>query len=200
MTGLLGGGHAIYFDAASGTVRNLDCFVSVPSGSGAADGIAAASSSARSSSTTRSAHRRARCPGSPPGSTRSGARTAAAVGATRRAGACGSHARASRCRRRTSSCLAMLEPVMTMREGAAIYAPGGRLLARATSCRSRDSYAALELVRDEGATSVYTGSIARSPARAGRRRGGVGDRRGSRVVRRGLVGSGRLRRSPAAGC
>ena len=35
MTGLLGGGHAITFDAASGSVRNLDCFVSVPSGAGA---------------------------------------------------------------------------------------------------------------------------------------------------------------------
>ena len=35
MTGLLGGGHAITFDAASGSVRNLDCFVSVPSGTGA---------------------------------------------------------------------------------------------------------------------------------------------------------------------
>src|SRR4051794_41584584 len=30
MTGLLGGGHAIYYDAASGRVRNLDCFVAVP--------------------------------------------------------------------------------------------------------------------------------------------------------------------------
>src|SRR3989442_12903019 len=30
MTGLLGGGHAIYFDAASGLARNLDCFVAVP--------------------------------------------------------------------------------------------------------------------------------------------------------------------------
>src|SRR5213592_3242073 len=35
MTGLLGGGHAIYLDASSGSVRNLDCFVSVPSGAGA---------------------------------------------------------------------------------------------------------------------------------------------------------------------
>ena len=35
MTGLLGGGYAIHLDAASGTVRNLDCFVTVPSGSGA---------------------------------------------------------------------------------------------------------------------------------------------------------------------
>src|SRR2546422_6761443 len=30
MTGLLGGGHAIYRDGASGETRNLDCFVSVP--------------------------------------------------------------------------------------------------------------------------------------------------------------------------
>src|SRR5947207_7915819 len=34
MTGLLGGGHALYFDHGSGTVRNLDCFVSVPTGAG----------------------------------------------------------------------------------------------------------------------------------------------------------------------
>jgi gamma-glutamyltranspeptidase/glutathione hydrolase len=30
MTGLLGGGHAIYFDAETGTARNLDCFCAVP--------------------------------------------------------------------------------------------------------------------------------------------------------------------------
>jgi len=30
MTGLLGGGHAVYYEAATGRVRNLDCFVAVP--------------------------------------------------------------------------------------------------------------------------------------------------------------------------
>src|SRR6266508_570133 len=30
MTGFLGGGHAIYFEASSGRARNLDCFVAVP--------------------------------------------------------------------------------------------------------------------------------------------------------------------------
>src|SRR4051795_10240784 len=30
MTGLLGGAHAIYFDAAAGHARNLDCFVAAP--------------------------------------------------------------------------------------------------------------------------------------------------------------------------
>src|SRR6266516_7493144 len=30
MSGLLGGGHGIYFDAAARRARNLDCFVAVP--------------------------------------------------------------------------------------------------------------------------------------------------------------------------
>src|SRR5687768_13984948 len=34
MTGLLGGGHAIHWEATSRRARNLDCFVAVPSGSG----------------------------------------------------------------------------------------------------------------------------------------------------------------------
>src|SRR3954468_24922164 len=34
MTGFLGGGHAIYLDAASRRARNLDCFCAVPSGTG----------------------------------------------------------------------------------------------------------------------------------------------------------------------
>src|SRR6187455_539860 len=34
MTGLLGGGHAVYLDARDGSVRNLDCFVAVPTGLG----------------------------------------------------------------------------------------------------------------------------------------------------------------------
>ena len=37
MTGLLGGGHAIYHEAATGQIRNLDCFVAVP-GLGAESG------------------------------------------------------------------------------------------------------------------------------------------------------------------
>src|SRR6266508_3380677 len=34
MTGILGGGFAIHYDAGSGVARNLDFFVSVPSGAG----------------------------------------------------------------------------------------------------------------------------------------------------------------------
>src|SRR5204862_6128924 len=34
MTGLLGGGHAIWWDAAAGRASLLDCFCTVPSGTG----------------------------------------------------------------------------------------------------------------------------------------------------------------------
>jgi gamma-glutamyltranspeptidase/glutathione hydrolase len=59
-----------------------------------------------------------------------------------------------------ASCLAMLAPVMTMREGAAIYAPGGALLGPGSWLQQPGLVAALELIRDEGALSVYRGSIA----------------------------------------
>jgi gamma-glutamyltranspeptidase/glutathione hydrolase len=54
----------------------------------------------------------------------------------------------------------MLEPVMTMREGARIYAPGGALLRPGDRLEQPGLVRALELVAEEGAASVYTGSIA----------------------------------------
>src|SRR5436305_13844012 len=127
MTGLLGGGHAIYFDTSSGTARNLDCFVAVPSGVGAPMAelqvpfgeelvhyAVGASSCA--------------VPGVPAG-----------LDALWRA-----HGRlpwrrlvepALRVARHGVpmpaahvACLVMLAPVMTMREGATLYSPAGSLL------------------------------------------------------------------------
>ena len=159
MTGLLGGAHAIYYDVASGTARNLDCFVSVPSGSGApmqslqvpfGDELVHYAIGASSCAV----------PGLPAG-----------LDALWRA-----HGRLSwpelvepalqlartgvAMPRAHASCLAMLEPVMTMREGARMYAPGGALLGEGDLLEQPGLVQALELVRDEGAASVYTGSIA----------------------------------------
>jgi gamma-glutamyltranspeptidase/glutathione hydrolase len=61
-----------------------------------------------------------------------------------------------------ASCLMMLAPVMTMREGATMYAPSGALLGEGDLLEQPGLVAALELIRDEGAASVYTGSIAAS--------------------------------------
>src|SRR6266508_1874941 len=103
MTGLLGGGHAIHFDAASGRARNLDCFVAVPGLGG-----------------------EPREPGL--------IHLQVPFGA-------------------------MLAPVMTMNEGAAIYAPGGNLLGPGELLRQPGLVAALAALADDRG-SVYRGSIA----------------------------------------
>ncbi|MFL5926161.1 MAG: gamma-glutamyltransferase [Gaiellaceae bacterium] len=172
MTGLLGGGHAIYYDAMTGRVRNLDCFVAVPSGTGApmeslqvpfgeelvhyAVGAASAA-----------------VPGVPAGLDalwRAHGRlpwprlVEPALGLAREGIAMpAAHA----------ACLAMLAPVMTMREGARLYAPRGVLLAEGEVLRQPGLVAALDLLREEGAASVYSGSIARALLELVRERGGA---------------------------
>jgi gamma-glutamyltranspeptidase / glutathione hydrolase len=163
MTGLLGGGHAIVFDASSGLVRNLDCFVAVP-GLGAerhevelleldvlfgaelvhyAVGIASCG-----------------VPGVPAG-----------LEALHR-----EHGRlpwprllepALRLAREGvefpeahAACLAMLAPVMTMNEGARIYSPGGELLPAGGRLEQPGLVRALELLAEEGPRSFYDGSLA----------------------------------------
>ena len=172
MTGLLGGGHAIYFDAASGTARNLDCFVSVPSGAG----VPMESLEVPfGEELVRYAIGASSCavPGVPAG-----------LDALWRA-----HGRlpwhrlvepALRLAREGVAmpaahvaCLVMLAPVMTMREGRALYAPSGELMVEGDVLRQPGLVSALELVRDEGAASVYSGTIARSLLDLVEERGGA---------------------------
>jgi gamma-glutamyltranspeptidase/glutathione hydrolase len=161
MTGLLGGGHAITFDAATGVVRNLDCFVSVPSGAGApmahlavpfgqelVDYAIGASSCA--------------VPGLPAGLDalwRSAGRLPwpRLVEPALRLARTGVTMPAAHI-----ACLEMLAPVMTMREGARLYAPHGALLAVGDVLQQPGLERALELVCDEGAASAYSGTIARA--------------------------------------
>jgi gamma-glutamyltranspeptidase / glutathione hydrolase len=161
MTGLLGGGHAIYYDAASGALHNLDCFVSVPSGRGAAMesmpvqfGGASVNYAIGASSCA--------VPGLPAGL----AALWRAHGRLSWGDVLEPALRAARAgvpiTKAHASCLQMLEPVMTMREGATVYAPHGRLLAEGDLLRQPGLSRALELIRDEGAESVYTGTIAAS--------------------------------------
>jgi len=159
MTGLLGGGHAIYFDAASGSARLLDCFVAVPSGDGApmdelqvpfgeelVHYAVGASSCA--------------VPGVPAGLDalwRSHGRLpwSRLVEPALRLARSGVEMPPAH-----ASCLAMLAPVMTLREGGAIYSPGGALLESGDLLVQPGLVTALQLVREEGASSVYRGSIA----------------------------------------
>ena len=171
MTGLLGGGYAIHLDAASGTVRNLDCFVTVPSGSGAPMehlpirfGAAVVDYRIGASSCA--------VPGLPAG-----------LDALWRA-----HGRLPWARivepalrlartgvpmpRAQAACLQMIEPAMTLREGAAIYRPGGKLLREGDLLQQPGLVDALGAIVAEGAASAYTGTIADALLELSRERGG----------------------------
>jgi gamma-glutamyltranspeptidase/glutathione hydrolase len=172
MTGLLGGGHAIYFDAGSGTARNLDCFVSVPSGEGApmeslevpfGEELVHYAIGASSCAV----------PGVPAGLDalwRAHGRLpwARLVEPALRLARDGVAMPAAHV-----ACLVMLAPVMTMREGRALYAPSGELMVEGDVLRQPGLVTALELVRDEGAATVYSGTIARSLLDLLQERGGA---------------------------
>ncbi|HEX4930130.1 MAG TPA: gamma-glutamyltransferase [Gaiellaceae bacterium] len=158
MTGLLGGGHAIYWDGRE--AWSLDCFVDVPSGTGA-----------------------------PPVELRVpfgeelvhyavGPGTCAVPGLPRGLGAL--HARFGTLPWKRlvrpalalarggvtmppahAACLAMLAPVFTMQpDGARIYAPEGRLLEAGELLDQPGIARALELLAAEGPDSLYAGTLA----------------------------------------
>src|SRR5436190_16260123 len=149
MTGLLGGGHAIYFDAVSGKARNLDCFVAVP-------GLGAEPRDAEllhldvpfGAELVHYAVGPASCgvPGLPAGldalwRTYGRLPWPRLVEPALRAARAGTLLPSAH-----AACLAMLAPVMTMNEGAAIYSPGGELLGPGSTLRQPGLVAALEIV------------------------------------------------------
>ena len=159
MTGLLGGGHAVYLDARAGSVRNLDCFVAVPSGRG---GELLRLEVPFGAELVHYAVGPASCgvPGVPAGldalwhvgGRLPWARLVEPALRLARDGVVLELAHAA--------CLAMLEPVMTMNRGAELHAPGGSLLGTGDRLVQPGLVAAFEIVADEGCTSVYRGSIA----------------------------------------
>src|SRR5262249_38346315 len=72
-----------------------------------------------------------------------------------------------------ASCLAMLAPVMTMDAGARIYAPENVLLQAGDTLRQPGFEKALTLLVEEGASSMYTGTLAQSVLSLMRARGGI---------------------------
>jgi len=172
MTGLLGGGHAIYWDASAHVARNLDCFVAVPSGAGAelldlevqfgeqvvhyAVGPASCGVPGLAAGLGLLWREHGRLPW---------ARLCEPALSLARSGVDLPPAHAA--------CLAMLEPVMTMDEGARIYAPDGRLLGAGDRLEQPGLVRALELLADEGAESIYSGSIAKALLAVLRERGGA---------------------------
>jgi gamma-glutamyltranspeptidase/glutathione hydrolase len=176
MTGLLGGGHAIYFDAASGTARNLDCFCAVPGlGTPARESELLHMDVPFGAEVVHYAVGPASCavPGVPAGlhalweayGRLPWRRLVEPALRLARDGVPMPPAHVS--------CLAMLEPVFTLREGARIYAPGGKLLQTGEVLRQPGLVRALELVATEGADSAYTGAIAAALLELSDERGGL---------------------------
>jgi gamma-glutamyltranspeptidase / glutathione hydrolase len=159
MTGLLGGGYAIHLDAATGEVRNVDFFVAVPSGTGAP---MAALEVPFGEELVHYAIGASSCavPGVPAGldalwrayGRLPWARLVEPALRLARGGVAMPAAHVA--------CLEMLAPVMTLREGARMYAPGGRLLRERELLRQPGLVRALELLRDEGAATAYSGTVA----------------------------------------
>ena len=177
MTGLLGGGHAIVLDAASGRASNLDCFVGVP-GLGAEPSAGVELLELEVPFGTELIHYAvgpASCavPGLPAG-----------LGALWR-----EHGRlpwprlvepALRLARSGvelppahASCLAMLAPVMRMDVGDRIYAPGGRLLEAGDTLQQPGLVAALEVLAAEGPETFYSGTLAEALLELVEERGGL---------------------------
>jgi gamma-glutamyltranspeptidase/glutathione hydrolase len=161
MTGLLGGGHAVYFDASTGSARNLDCFVAVP-------GLGAEPRETElihlevpfGAELVHYAVGPASCgvPGLPAGlvtlwETHGTLAWPRLVEPALRLAESGVDFPSAH-----AACLAMLAPVMTLNEGAAIYCPGGTLLAAGDRLEQPGLAAALGLLADDP-HSVYRGLI-----------------------------------------
>ena len=72
-----------------------------------------------------------------------------------------------------AACLAMLAPVMTMREGERIYSPGGPLLSVGDRLLQPGLAEALTVVAEEGAQTFYDGTLAEALLALMNERGGL---------------------------
>lgn len=176
MTGLLGGGHAIYYDAASGHARNLDCFVAVPGlGAEGREVSLVELDVPFGEELVHYAVGVGSCgvPGLPAGLHQ----LWTAHGRLRWARLCEPALRLARdgveLPQAHAACLAMLAPVMTMNEGGRIYAPGGALLREGQRLEQPGLVDALSLLADEGGLSAYQGTLALALVRLMEELGGL---------------------------
>jgi gamma-glutamyltranspeptidase/glutathione hydrolase len=180
MTGIAGGGHALWVDGGSGEVRLLDFFVTVP-------GLGETPKEVElldigvpfGTELVHYAVGIASCavPGVPAGLHELWSRCGRLPWARLVEPALDLARRGVQMPPAHAACLAMLSPVMTMREGARIYSPGGRLLETGDRLEQPGLARMLELLRDDGARSFYEGSLAEDLLALMAERGGLVTRR-----------------------
>ncbi len=176
MTGLLGGGHGIYFDAASGRARNLDCFVAVPGLGRESREVALLELDVPfGTELVHYAVGIGSCgvPGVPAGldalwNEHGSLPWPRLVEPALRLARDSVPMPAAH-----ASCLRMLESVMTMNEGARIYSPGGSLLAEGDLLRQPGLVPALESLAEDGPRGAYEGSVGRALLELMDERGGL---------------------------
>jgi gamma-glutamyltranspeptidase / glutathione hydrolase len=176
MTGLLGGGHAIYFDASTGATANLDCFVAVPGlGREQRDAQLLELEVPFGAELVHYAVGIASCGvhGVPAGldalwRTHGRLPWPRLVEPALRLAAAGVRMEPAH-----AACLEMLAVVMTMNEGARIYSPAGSLLQTGDLLHQPGLVVALEALADEGAAAFYTGTIAAALLELMEERGGL---------------------------
>ena len=165
MTGLLGGGHAIVYDAASGSVHNLDCFCAVPGLDGKARGAELVPLEVPfGAELIHYAIGPASCavPGVPAG-----------LGALWREHGVLPWARLVEPALQLArdgvemppahvAVLEMLAPALTLDSGARIYSPGGRLLGAGERLDQPGLVNALGSLAAEGSDAAYSGTIGRA--------------------------------------
>lgn len=162
MTGLLGGGHAIWWDAAEGRARLLDFFVAVPGlGAERRDVELVELQVPFGTELVHYAVGIASCavPGVPAGLGELHDRYGRLAWPTVVEPALRLARDGVEMPPAHASCLAMLAPVMTMRDGARLYSPGGRLLAAGDRLEQPGLVSALELLAGEGPGSAYAGAL-----------------------------------------
>jgi gamma-glutamyltranspeptidase/glutathione hydrolase len=158
MTGLLGGGHALYWDG--GRAWNLDCFVDVPSGEGAA---LVELQVPFGEELVHYAVGPGSCavPGVPGGLDALWKRFGRLPWPRLVEPAVRLAQRGVTMPPAHAACLAMLAPVFTLQpDGRRIYAPDGPILETGDRLEQPGLVRALEAVAEEGAAAVYRGSIA----------------------------------------
>ncbi|HET7856608.1 MAG TPA: gamma-glutamyltransferase [Gaiellaceae bacterium] len=176
MTGLLGGGHAIYFEASTGRAANLDCFIAVPGlGSEPRDAKLLELEVPFGSELIHYAVGIASCgvPGVPAGLDELWRRYGRLPWRRVVEPALRLAANGVRMEPAHASCLEMLAIVMTMNEGAGIYSPTGSLLQEGDLLQQPGLVSALEALADEGPATFYEGTVAAALLELVRERGGV---------------------------
>jgi len=165
MTGLAGGGHAIHWDAARGEVVMIDFFVAVP---GLAGGqVGTATDELDISFGNAPVHYTIGAgtvgvPGVPAGCDAIWRRWGRLPWAQVIEPALALARHGVPLTAAHALCVVMFAPVMTLHEGAGIYAPRGKLLAEGERLEQPGLVTALELLRDEGSDTFYRGSIAKN--------------------------------------